>query len=55
MVELMDAGERLMKFVTVCCLIGLNTIYITTIVSIIKLIGRMNDYEVRLSFSLSLS
>ena len=46
MVVLMDAGERLMKFVTVCSLIGLNTLYVGTIVSIVKLIGRMTEYEV---------
>lgn len=45
MVTLMDAGERLMKFVTVAALIGLNLLFIATIVCSIKLIGRMAEYE----------
>jgi len=44
-VELMDAGERVMKFVTVCSLIGLNALFIGTITVCIKLVGKIRAHQ----------
>ena len=45
-VELMDAGERVMKFVTVTSLIGLNALFIGTITVCIKLVGKIRAHQV---------
>ena len=42
----MDAGERVMKFVTVCSLIGLNALFIGTITVCIKLVGKIRAHQV---------